>query len=74
MHESEEDHNSDGHPQWHGMISNSIEISDGHHLARGHYREDGTWVIYGAEHDFQLVEPSEVKYWKPLPKLPNNYK
>lgn len=68
--ESEEDPDKDGYPQFHGMVSNSLDITDGHNLARGHYRDDGTWVIYGAEHDFQMVETAKITHFKALPKLP----
>lgn len=69
-HEHNEEHDENGYPQWEGCVSNSLEISDGHNLARGHYRDDGVWVIYAAEHDFQIVNPEEVTHWKPLPKPP----
>ncbi|WP_428613365.1 hypothetical protein [Pseudoalteromonas sp.] len=55
-----------------GWISNTFELSDGspYNFARGHYQDDGNWVVYGAEHDFQIVEPSKVKFYKPLPTQP----
>ncbi len=68
--ESEEDHDNDGYPQWHGMVSNSLEITDGYSYARGHYRNDGSWVVYGAEHDFQIIDPKKVTHWMELLKLP----
>lgn len=58
------------HVVWEGLVSNSLEISDGYNLARGHYRADGEWVVYDAEHDFQLVDPAEVTHWMPLPEPP----
>ena len=69
-HEADDEHDLDGYPTWTGFVSDSLEISDGASLARGHLRDDGVWVVYDAEHDFQLVEPSEIKYWKSLPVLP----
>lgn len=68
--ESEEDHDADGYPQWHGMVSAALEITDGYNYARGHYRNDGSWVIYGAEHDFQIIDQEKITHWMKLPKLP----
>lgn len=70
-HEHNEEHDEDGYPQWEGYVSASLEISDGYNLARGHYRDDGVWVVYDAEYDFQLVKPEDVTHWKPLPKPPH---
>ena len=54
-----------------GYVSDSFEITDGWNLARGHYRSDGRWVIYEAEHDFQMVEADEITHYGALPKLPD---
>lgn len=69
-HELAEDPNEDGNPQFDGFVSQSIEISDGYNLARGHYRDDGTWNIYQAEHDFQIVDPEKITHWAPMIKPP----
>jgi hypothetical protein len=54
-----------------GMISQSIEITDGQSLDRGHYQSDGAWHMYDeSEHDCFNVDPADVTHWKPLPKLP----
>jgi hypothetical protein len=68
--ESEEDHDDNGYPRFHGMVSKSLEITDGQQYARGHYRDNGTWAIYGAEHDFQIVDPKDITHFKALPELP----
>ena len=68
--ENEEDPNVDGYCQFHGYVSQSLEITDGTNWARGHYRDDDTWVIYGAEHDFLIVHPDKVTHWQPMIKLP----
>ena len=70
-HEIEEWDGSGENCTFHGNVSQSVEISDGYKLARGHYRDNGTWNIYDAEHDFQLVEPEEITHWKPMLKGPN---
>lgn len=69
-HECQEDPNDDGYPQFDGFISQSVEITDGTNWARGHYRDDGTWKIYGSDYDFLMVEPSEITHWQPMIKLP----
>ena len=51
-------------------VSQSIEITDGEGVGRGHYRDDGEWVAYGAEHDFQIVDPYKITHWAAMPKLP----
>lgn len=70
IHEIEEFDKAGDKCTFHGMVSDSLEVSDGHGLARGHYRDDGTWCIYDAEHDFQLVDKTEVTHWMPILKGP----
>ena len=69
-HEAQEDFISNERFEFDGHISQSVEITDGYNYARGHYRDDGRWNIYGAEHDFQIVDEGEITHWMPLPKLP----
>ena len=76
--ESEADHDKDGNAQWFGMVSDTLEITDGYQYARGHYRIDGdnngSWVIYGAEHDFQDIDVDAITHYKLLPELPCMHK
>lgn len=57
--------------EWHGMVSDCLEISDGQKLARGYMRSDFTWNIFDAEHDFQIVDENDVTHWMPLPTPPD---
>ena len=54
-----------------GMVSQSMEVTDGENWGRGHYHGNGHWVIYDeSEHDFLNVEPNAVTHYKPFSKLP----
>jgi len=53
-----------------GDVSQSVEITDGHSWARGHYKDDGTWTIYDSAHDFLIVDPDKITHWMPMIKLP----
>jgi uncharacterized small protein (DUF1192 family) len=54
------------------FISQSVELSDGWKLARGHYVKEIGWIVYDAPHDFQLVETDEITHWKPLLEPPGD--
>ncbi len=66
------------HSEWHdnvcyfdGMVSQSVEITDGENWSRGHYQSDGKWHIYDeSQHDFLNVDPKEITHWTPMIKLP----
>ncbi len=70
--ESEEDPDKEGYPRYHGYVSSTYEVTDATYCSHGlgHYRDDGKWVIYQGEHDFQNVDPDKVKFYKPVSKLP----
>tara|TARA_R100000951_G_scaffold110053_1_gene107770 strand:- start:1688 stop:1945 length:258 start_codon:yes stop_codon:yes gene_type:complete len=68
--ENEDDPDVNGYPQFHGYVSQSVEITDGTNWARGHYRDDSAWIIYGAEYDFLIVKPEDITHWQPMIKLP----
>lgn len=68
--ESQEDPDEDGYPQFDGMVSQTIEITDGEGFGRGHLRSDGKWICYGAEYDMMIVDPEKVTHWAQLRKLP----
>lgn len=68
--EHEEDSNEDGYPQFHGFVSQSVEITDGANWGRGHYRDDGSWKIYGCDYDFLMVKPEKITHWQPMIELP----
>ena len=68
--ESQEDPDEDGYPQFDGMVSQTIEITDGEGFGRGHLRSDGKWICYGAEYDMMIVDPEKVTHWAQLRQLP----
>lgn len=68
--ESQEDPDEDGYPQFDGMVSQTVEITDGEGFGRGHLRSDGKWICYGAEYDMMIVDPEKVTHWAPLRQLP----
>jgi hypothetical protein len=70
--ESEEDPNEDGYPQFYGMVSQTVEITDGEARSFGHYRSDGEWNVYIIDHDldFLNVNPNKITHYKVLDKLP----
>tara|TARA_R110002033_G_scaffold121666_3_gene164589 strand:- start:1453 stop:1704 length:252 start_codon:yes stop_codon:yes gene_type:complete len=57
-----------------GYVSQSVDVTDGYKRSVGHYRDDGVWIVYKAEHDFQVVDPDEITHWAPLRKLPKDIK
>ena len=74
--ESEEDPDSDGYPQFDGMVSQTVEVTDGDSRSFGHFRSDGLWIVYIKGHDFDMlnVDPPKVSHYKilaPLPTPPN---
>lgn len=68
--ERQEDPDEDGYPQFDGMVSQTIEITDGEGFGRGHLRSDGKWICYGAEYDMMIVDPEKVTHWAQLRQLP----
>lgn len=55
----------------HTMVSQTVLVTCGesmHTLGMAHMREDGTWLMYGGDHDF--MNPDKVVYWMPLPATP----
>lgn len=59
------------HDRMHMMVSQSLLVTDSegmHALGMAHMREDGTWKLYGGDHDF--MHPDEVVYWMPFPDAP----
>lgn len=70
--ESEEDPNEDGYPQFHGMVSQTVEVTDGLGRSFGHFRDDGKWIIYVTESevDYAIVKPENVTHYKKLDNLP----
>ncbi len=54
-----------------GMVSQSVEVTDGYNWARAHYQSNGVWHMYDeSQHDFLNVDPDEVTHWMPMIKLP----
>ena len=71
------EHSSWGHDgdvcEFDGMVSQSVEVTDGQNWARAHYQSDGVWHIYDvSQHDFLNVDPEEVTHWMPMVKLPGH--
>lgn len=52
------------------MVSQSVLVCDGgpQSLGMAHMREDGTWMLYGGDHDF--MHPDPITHWMPLPDSP----
>ena len=53
------------------MVSHSLLVTDGRDsqsLGMGHMREDGTWRLYGGDHDF--MHPEKITHWMPFPDPP----
>jgi hypothetical protein len=53
------------------MVSHTVLVTDERDptsLGMAHMREDGTWKLYGGDHDF--MHPEQVTHWQPLPKSP----
>lgn len=53
------------------MVSQTVLVtcSEGMHtLGMAHMRKNGTWLLYGGDHDF--MRPDKVVYWMPLPATP----
>ncbi|ELG7182120.1 TPA: DUF551 domain-containing protein [Pseudomonas aeruginosa] len=53
------------------MVSHTVLVTDERDptsLGMAHMREDGTWKLYGGDHDF--MHPEQVTHWQPLPRSP----
>jgi hypothetical protein len=53
------------------MVSHTLLVTDGRDpstLGMAHMREDGTWCLYGGDHDF--MHPEQITHWMPLPVPP----
>lgn len=53
------------------MVSHTVLVTDARDpstLSMAHMREDGTWKLYGGDHDF--MHPEQISHWQPLPRSP----
>lgn len=52
------------------MVSQSVLVCDGgvQSLGMAHMRQDGTWKMYGGDHDFMYPDP--ITHWMPFPDAP----
>ena len=50
--------------------SQSVELSDGENLARGHLDSKDGWVVYESEYDYFYVDPDKITHWMPLINTP----
>lgn len=53
------------------LVSDTLLVTDEgdpSSLGMAHMLEDGTWKLYGGEHDFMHIKT--VTHWQPLPRPP----